>query len=296
MAPISRNPLLGLALGGGGARGFAHIGVLKILEAEGIKPQLLAGTSMGAVIAAMYASGMSANEIEAEAMRMGSMSNLGNMVKLLDSDLAKLSHVVSNSAVQEYLSALFNGKKDFSELQIPLAVAAVDVMHARDVVLQEGNLPEAVSASMALPGIIEPLQKDGMFLVDGGSLNNVPADLVDSMGAEVVVAIDVSPDVTNMEFWKEQHMPGIAVANWRTNAIMVSNFTAAKLRKARTDVIIRPDISPQITTLSGFKYVKELVDAGAKAALDALPELRKLLKARIYLVAPKIKRAEPAEL
>lgn len=296
MAPISRNPLLGLALGGGGARGFAHIGVLKILEAEGIKPQLLAGTSMGAVIAAMYAGGMSANEIEAEAMRMGSMSNLGNMVKLLDSDLAKLSHVVSNSAVQEYLSDLFNGKKDFSELQIPLAVAAVDVMHARDVVLQEGNLPEAVSASMALPGIIEPLQKDGMFLVDGGSLNNVPADLVDSMGAEVVVAIDVSPDVTNMEFWKEQHMPGIAVANWRTNAIMVSNFTAAKLRKARTDLIIRPDIGPQITTLSGFKYVKELVDAGAKAALDALPELRKLLKARIYLVAPKIKRAAPAEL
>ncbi len=296
MAPISRNPLLGLALGGGGARGFAHIGVLKILEADGIKPQLLSGTSMGAVIAAMYAGGMSANEIEAEAMRMGSMSNLGNMVKLLDSDLAKLSHVVSNSAVQEYLAGLLNGKKDFSELQIPLAVAAVDVMHARDVVLQEGNLPEAVSASMALPGIIEPLQKDGMFLVDGGSLNNVPADLVDSMGAEVVVAIDVSPDVTNMEFWKEQHMPGIAVANWRTNAIMVSNFTAAKLRKARTDVIIRPEISSQITTLSGFKYVKELVDAGAKAALDALPELRKLLKARIYLVAPKIKRATPAEL
>lgn len=296
MAPISRNPLLGLALGGGGARGFAHIGVLKILEADGIKPQLLSGTSMGAVIAAMYAGGMSANEIEAEAMRMGSMSNLGNMVKLLDSDLAKLSHVVSNSAVQEYLAGLLKGKKDFSELQIPLAVAAVDVMHARDVVLQEGNLPEAVSASMALPGIIEPLQKDGMFLVDGGSLNNVPADLVDSMGAEVVVAIDVSPDVTNMEFWKEQHMPGIAVANWRTNAIMVSNFTAAKLRKARTDVIIRPEISSQITTLSGFKYVKELVDAGAKAALDALPELRKLLKARIYLVAPKIKRAAPAEL
>ncbi len=296
MASISRNPLLGLALGGGGARGFAHIGVLKILEADGIRPQLLSGTSMGAAIAAMYAGGMSANEIEVEAIRMGSVSNLGNMVKLLDSDLAKLSHVISNSAVQEYLLGLLQGKKDFSELQIPLAVAAVDVMHARDIALQDGNLLEAVCASMALPGIIEPLKKDGMFLVDGGSLNNVPADLVDSMGAEVVVAVDVSPDVTNMDFWSEQHMPGIAVANWRTNAIMVSNFTAAKLRKARTDVIIRPKINPQITTLSGFKYVKELVDAGAKAALDALPELRKQLKSRIYFSAPKIKRAEPAEL
>jgi len=287
---------MGLALGGGGARGFAHIGVLKILEADGIRSQLLAGTSMGAAIAAMYACGLSANEIEAEALRMGSVSNLGNMVKLLDSDLAKLSHVISNSAVQEYLLGLFKGARDFNELRIPLAVAAVDVMNARDIALQEGNLLEAVCASMALPGIIEPIRKDGMFLVDGGSLNNVPADLVDSMGAEVVVAVDVSPDVTDMDFWNEQHMPGIAMANWRTNAIMVANFTAAKLRKARTDVIIRPKISPQITTLSGFKYVKELVDAGAKAALDALPLLRKQLKPRISLTAPKLKKAEPAGL
>lgn len=296
MADITRNPLLGLALGGGGARGFAHIGVLKILEADGIKPQLLSGTSMGAVIAAMYAAGLTANEIEEEALRMGSVGNLGNMIRLLDSDLAKLSNVISNTAVQKYLGELLRGKKDFSELHIPLAVAAVDVMSARDIALQEGNLPEAISASIALPGIIEPLRKDGMFLVDGGSLNNVPADLVDSMGAEVVVAVDVSPDVTNMDFWNEQRMPGIAVANWRTNAIMVSNFTAAKLRKARTDIIIRPKINPQITTLSGFRYVKELVDAGAKAALDALPELRKQVKPRIYFTAPRIKRAEPAEL
>ncbi len=117
-------------------------------------------------------------------------------------------------------------------------MAAVDVMHARDVVLQEGNLPEA-SASMAC-GHHRALQKTACS-VDGGSLNNVPADLVDSMALKWW-RYRRQPDVTNMEFWKEQHI-GIAVANWRTNAIMVSNFTAAKLRKARTDVIIRPDIT-----------------------------------------------------
>ncbi len=106
MSPISRSPLPGLALGGGGARGFAHIGVLKILEADDIKPQLLSGTSMGAVIAAMYTAGLTAKEIEEEALRMGSISNIGNMVNLLDSDLAKLSNVVSNIAVQKYLSEL----------------------------------------------------------------------------------------------------------------------------------------------------------------------------------------------
>ena len=296
MGVSTRKPMLGIALGGGGARGFAHIGVLKILEGEGIEPQLMAGTSMGAVIAALYANGMSAREIEDIALNMSNINNLGNMVKLLDSSLTKLRNVISNSAIQEYLAEMFGGQKDFSDLKIPLALAAVDVLHARDVALQEGDLLEAISASMALPGIIAPLQKGDSLLVDGGSLNNVPADLVDSMGAEVTVAVDVSPDVTNMDFWDEQHIPGIAMANWRTNAIMVANFTAAKLRKARTDLIIRPDIDPQITTLSGFTNVKELVDAGAKAALDVLPELRKLTKARLFLTDPKIEKAEPASL
>ena len=296
MGVSTRKPMLGIALGGGGARGFAHIGVLKILEGEGIEPQLMAGTSMGAVIAALYANGISAREIEDIALNMRNINNLGNMVKLLDSSLTKLRNVISNSAIQEYLAEMFGGQKDFSDLKIPLALAAVDVLHARDVALQEGDLLEAISASMALPGIIAPLQKGDALLVDGGSLNNVPADLVDSMGAEVTVAVDVSPDVTNMDFWDEQHIPGIAMANWRTNAIMVANFTAAKLRKARTDLIIRPDIDPQITTLSGFTNVKELVDAGAKAALDVLPELRKLTKARLFLTDPKIEKAEPASL
>ena len=288
-----RKPVLGIALGGGGARGIAHIGVLKIFETEGIRPQIMAGTSMGGIIAALYASGMSIAEIKEEADRLG---NLNTMIKLLDNDLMNFDYVAKHDNVVEYLSGLFKDVKSFSDLKIPLSVAAVDVMTARDVALQEGDLAQAVSATMALPGIIEPLRKDGKCLVDGGSLNNVPADLVDSMGAEVIVAVDVSPDVTNEDFWKEQRMPGIAMANWRTNAIMVANFTAAKLRKARTDIVIRPQIDYQITTLSGFKHVEKLIDAGAKAALEILPELRKLMKPKLFLTDPKIRKAEPAEL
>jgi NTE family protein len=293
MAIGKRKPVLGIALGGGGARGITHIGVLKILEAEGIHPQILAGTSMGGIIAALYASGMSIAEIKEEADRLG---NLNTMIKLLDNDLTNFDFVAKHDNVVEYLRGLFKDVKSFSDLKIPLSVAAVDVMTASDVALQEGDLAEAVSATMALPGVIEPLRRDGQCLVDGGSLNNVPADLAESMGAEVVVAVDVSPDVTNEDFWKEQRMPGIAMANWRTNAIMVANFTAAKLRKARTDIVIRPEIDYQITTLSGFKHVDKLVDAGAKAALNVLPELRKLLKPRLFLTDPKINKAEPADL
>jgi len=293
MAALKRKPLFGLALGGGGARGFSHIGVLKILELEDIRPQVIAGTSMGGIISALYASGMAVSDIEAEAKHMGDLSN---MVKLLDNDLGIFSHIFSNESVQKYFSGLLAGKDSFEKLTVPLALASVDILNARDIALQEGSLIEAISATMALPGVVEPLKKGNMCLVDGGSLNNVPADLVRSMGAEVVVAVDVSPDVTDENFWKEQRLPGIATANWRTNAIMVSNFTAAKLRKVQTNLIIRPEISPRITTLSGFKHVEKLVDAGARAALNALPELRKLLKPRFYFSAAKIRRAEPAVL
>jgi predicted acylesterase/phospholipase RssA len=110
MALGKREPTLGIALGGGGARGFAHIGVLKILEADGIRPQLMAGTSMGGVISALYASGFSANQIEEEA---GKMANIGNIVKLLDSDISNWDHVINNENIQEYLTKLFKDKTDF---------------------------------------------------------------------------------------------------------------------------------------------------------------------------------------
>lgn len=202
-----RKPLLGLALGGGGARGFAHIGVLKILEAEGIQPDIMAGTSMGGIIAALYASGMAVREIEKEAARMG---DLTNMIKLLDGDFASLNHVISNDSVRDYLIRLLKDVRRFEDLRIPLALAAVDVMQARDVALQSGDLLEALSASMALPGVIEPLRKDGMRLVDGGSLNNVSADLADSMAPRwwwLWMSARRSPPCLASSMWKNWWTP-----------------------------------------------------------------------------------------
>lgn len=289
---IKTKPLFGLALGGGGARGLAHIGVLKVLESEGFRPDCLAGTSMGAIIAALYASGMTPEEIRKEAGQMGKLSIV---VKLVADDL-NFDYALSASTVQDYLQEILGDCADFSQLQIPLALAAVDLRSAREVALQEGSLVKAVNASMALPGVVEPVEWESMRLADGGSLNNVPADLARSMGAQVVVAVDVSPDVTSEHFWKEQRVPEIAAASWRSNAIMVANITAAKLRRARVDLVIRPDIPARITTLSGFKYMDELVDAGSKAALQALPGLRLLLKARFSLRRQTLRPANPALL
>jgi NTE family protein len=285
--------MLGLALGGGGARGLAHIGVLKVLEGEGICPDMLSGTSMGGIIAALFASGLSAREIEKEVREAGKP---GSMVKMLDSDITNLDHIFGAESIQKYFTEVLGSKVLFSELRMPLALAAVDILSAREVVLQEGSLIEAINATMALPGVMEPVVRDGMRLVDGGSLNNVPADLVRSMGAEVVIAVDVSPDVTDPHFWEQQRMPDIAKASWRSNAVMVATITAAKLRKADTDLVLRPNLSPQVTTLSGFKYAEKVMDAGARAALEAMPEIRKLLRKKLYLSAPKIKRAASMRL
>ncbi len=286
---LIRKPVLGLALGGGGARGLSHIGILRVFESEGISPDLLSGTSMGGIIAALYAAGLNARQIEDEARRFGKLTN---MVKLFSDDLTKLNFVIGGESIQDYFREILGGDKQFSDLKIPLALGAVDVLSASEVSLQSGSLAEAVNATMALPGVAEPVCRDQMCLVDGGSVNNVPSDLVRSMGAEVVIAVDVGPDVTDEKFWEEQRLPAIAAANWRTNAIMVANITAAKQRKAQTDIIIRPIISSKVTTLSGFKYADELIDAGSKAALEVLPQIRLLSKPRLYLKKAKISPAE----
>jgi len=292
MARIKRKPLFGIALGGG-ARGFAHIGVLKVFEGEGIKPDVLSGTSMGGIIAALYASGMSAREIEEEAHRMGKLSN---MVKLLDNDLTNFDHVFGSESIQEYFSELLGGKKAFKDMEIPLALSAVDLNTGKEIVIQEGSVVEAINATMALPGIVEPVERDGMVLTDGGTLNNVPSDLVKSMGTEKILAVDVHPDAADEAFWQEQALPSIAAVSWRSVHIMIGAITEAKQRIAKTDLIIRPEIPSDVTTLTGFRKVDQVVDSGAKAALDKMPEIRKLVKERIYFFKREVSRAESMTL
>ena len=273
-----RRPTFGLALGGGGARGLAHIGVLKVLLEEGFKPNYLAGTSMGGIIAALYACGFTLLQLEEQARQLRKLSQI---VRGLDRRIVRLDYLIDGGNVEKYFDGLIGKDCTFEGLKVPLALVAVDLRAGREVTLQSGQLAEAIHATMALPGIVEPVEKDEMLLVDGGSLNNVPADLVRSMGAEVVVAVDVSPDVNDRAFWESQKLPGIAAANWKSNAIMVATFTRAKLRKARTDVVIRPQMGYKISTLNGFKYAKEIIANGEKAGREALPQLRRLLRSRL---------------
>jgi len=288
-----RKPTLGMALGGGGVRGFAHIGVLKTLRTEGIEINCISGTSMGGIIAAMTACGLSIEEIEETAKKV---SKLGELAKLMDTSIAKLEHVFKSESIQEFFEEIIGKDEQFSDLKIPLALSSVDFNLAQEVALQKGALVPAINATMALPGIVEEIVIDGRTLVDGGSLNNVPADYVRTMGAEIVIAVDVSPRIDDISYWKKQKLPGIASGYWRTNAMMGANITEAKLRKAKVDFLIRPDIGADVATLGGFNQIGAVIAAGAKAAWDIMPDLKKALSARFFFTKPVIKPAEPLQL
>ncbi len=288
-----RKPILGLALGGGGVRGFAHIGVLKALRSEGIEIDCLSGTSMGGIIASLTACGLSLEEIEESAKKV---SKLGEMAKLMDSHITKLDHVFKSESIQEFFREIIGKDEQFSELKIPLALCSVDFNLAKEVVLQQGALIPAINATMGLPGIVEEAVIDGRTMVDGGSLNNVPADYVRTMGAEIVIAVDVSPRIDDISYWKKQKIPGIASGYWRANAIMSANITEAKLRKANVDFLIQPGIGSDVATLGGFNQIGEVIAAGAKATWDIMPNLKKALASRFFFSKPEIKPAEALQL
>ncbi len=179
-------PSVGLALSGGGARGLAHIGVLRALEREGIPVDYLAGTSMGGVIAAGYAAGMSSADLERESL---AITQKRHMVHLADPGLPN-GGLIQGERVLAFFKKEF-GDKTFAELNLPLAVVAVDLNSHQEVVLREGPVALALRATTSLPGLFKPVEINGMRLVDGGVLNNLPVDGVSQMGAEVLIAVDI---------------------------------------------------------------------------------------------------------
>ncbi len=174
---------LGLALGSGSARGLAHIGVLKVLERECLPIDLIAGTSIGALIGGAYALGMTAGEIEAVALE----TDIARLVSLVD--IARPTRALVNGRKIERFIRDFAGAMTFDDTMMPFACVAVDMTSGREVVLREGSLTSAIRASISTPVVFEPVERNGQLLVDGAVLNSVPVDVAREMGADVVIAV-----------------------------------------------------------------------------------------------------------
>jgi NTE family protein len=174
---------IGLALGGGAVRGAAHVGVLDVLDRAGLQPAVITGTSAGALVGALYAAGHSPSEITklAQTLRWARLIRPGLTRKAL----------FETSRLGTFLDGALGGR-DFDALERPFAAVACDLSTGREVVMREGSVAQAVLASAAIPGVFPPVDRDGLMLVDGGLVNMVPAALARQMGADIVVAVDVS--------------------------------------------------------------------------------------------------------
>jgi len=272
-------PKVGLALGSSAARGFAHIGVLKALKEASIPVDMVAGTSMGAMIGACFAKEGEISAVEEIAINTG----WRELARLLDPKLGSLRKgLIRGQRIEEFLYSLIGDAK-FRDLKIPFAAIATDVNTGEEVVIREGSVIEAVRASISIPGVFVPVRLEGKCLVDGGLTNPVPADIVRDLGAKFIIAVNVLVEPQKSKRTvsppKGDEMAEVPnIFNTLIQSIYIMEHEIIKSRMPKADVIISPDVS----RIEAFEFYKgeEAILAGYEAARNALPRLRRLVGKR----------------
>ncbi|MGB1250877.1 MAG: patatin-like phospholipase family protein [Candidatus Promineifilaceae bacterium] len=287
-------PKVGLVLGGGGTRGLAHIGVLKVLLREQIPFDFIVATSMGGIVASLYGLGKSLDEI-GEGMQQGMALNNPETSVL---DNVKNVGLVSSRGRQQRMRQQLEsviGDQTFADLQIPVSLMAVDMLQGKEVVLQDGPLVPAILASSAVPGVFPPVVIDGRQLMDGGVIDSVATHVAFEQGADKVIAVDVYPALETENIWSdpigditgvrwnawlgrgdeaEFKRPSLMASLWRASRIMTWHLHDQRLKLHPPDVYMRPAVDA-IGSLD-FKDTKGPIEAGvieAERHLEALREL-----------------------
>jgi NTE family protein len=267
--PAPRKLKVGLALGGGAARGFAHIGVIKALESNGIVPDLVVGTSAGSLVGALYAAGNNGNALQKMAIDMDESAISDWSVPFFSGPTGMLK----GEGLQNYVNRAVQGQP-IEKLKIPFGAVATDLKSGQPILFRRGNTGAAVRASSSVPGVFKPVRIGAIDYVDGGLVSPVPASFARKMGADFVIAVNISvqPEV--------QPASGAFEILLQTFAIMGQSLNQYELKQA--DIVIRPELA----TMKGndFQNRSVAITAGERAALSAMPELRKRLQ---------IKREQP---
>ncbi len=274
--------MLGLALGGGGARGLAHIGILKVLHNNGIKISFLSGCSMGGIIASTYAIGLPIDEIENIARRLNSKRE---MLKLVDRTPNRRG-LLAGKNIRKYLSNHIDPALRIEDSLIPLFINAVDLITGKEILLDRGNLLDSLMATTAVPGFFPPVEIGPYRLVDGGVLDDVPVKHLKKTKAEVILAVEVHQRNQDMESTIENRqyehiplpLPGIVQDFYRVEMIMTTTLVEKNMHEFPPDLLISPSIPDDITTLFGFNRVNEIIRAGEVAMEARLSELLDLLE------------------
>lgn len=257
--PLNKNPVIGLALGSGAARGFAHIGVIKVLEANGIKPNIIVGSSAGSVISAIYASGISANELQQIAIDLDEAT----ITDWTNPFSGKMGGMIKGDALQSKINQLVKNRP-IEQMKIPLGIVATDLKTGNPILFQRGDTGQAVRASSSVPGIFMPTAIQGKEYVDGGLTSPVPIRFTRNLGAEIVIAVNISSDPS------DQNVSGVLGTLLQTTTIMGRSITNLELPLA--DVIVVPQL-PQMKS-TDFKSRNAAILAGEIAMQQQMTQLK----------------------
>jgi len=258
-----RSPKFGLALGGGAARGFAHVGVIQVLEEAGIKPDLVVGTSAGSVVAALYASGKTGPQLQKVSENMEEATLTDWTVPLLGRGMMR------GDALARYVNTQ-TGNRRIEDLKMPLGIVATDLRTGDGILFQRGDVGTAVRASSSVPSVFEPVRIGNREFVDGGLVSPVPVRYARQMGAEYVLAIDIS---SPPESGKTGDMFQILMQTFTIMGKSINNF---ELKEA--DLVVRPALGN--VGSADFGARRRSIEAGRAAMLQALPRLKAALAAQ----------------
>jgi NTE family protein len=258
---------VGLALGSGGARGIAHIGVLKALEQHDIQIDYIVGASAGAVVGAYYAVHGSIDGLEKIMVEMRRVE----LASFLDVTTPKRGFI-KGKKMKQFFDEIYENK-EFDKTKTPLAVVATDLRKGIEVVIRKGNIAQAVLASASLPGIFPPVKTGKQLLVDGGVVNPTPVDVVHKMGATIVIGVDLT-----MKGNVSLQNPNIFEVVSRSFDVLRSETTKLTAKKVGSNlVIIKPKLDPEMSFVRSFSRIEEMIKQGEKATESSTSRIKKLL-------------------
>ena len=269
--PLKSRKKVGLALSGGAARGLAHVGVVSVLHKEGIPIDMIAGTSAGAIVGAVYARDRDVERMKKYALDPGWKKR----APMIDPSFPKTGFI-KGKKIEKLLESLLCGNIEFKDLQIPFACVATDIQTGEEIVINSGSVTEAIRASISLPGIFTLVKYQNRYLVDGGLTTPVPVEVVRQMGADFVIAVNVNPDVSGRigkpdnQQRKAQKSPNIFQV--LIQSVYITSYSLAKNSLENADIVIEPDTAD--ISAGEFRRTPELITLGEQAASEAILEIK----------------------
>ncbi|MBD3106841.1 patatin-like phospholipase family protein [Bacillus sp. AGMB 02131] len=256
--PLKHKPKIGLALGSGGARGFAHLGVIRVLQEENIDISYIAGSSMGALIGSMFAAGTDLEQLYKVVMSF-------KRKYYLDFTVPKMGFIKGNR-LKDFIG-IFTQWRNIEDLPIPLAVVATNIKTGEKVVMKEGPVADAVRASVAVPGIFVPVKIGDQLLVDGGVVDRVPISVVKEMGADLVISVDVLRVKENAEL--------NSIYDVILQTLDILQLEVMKSRQIKADVMLNPRVEKYSS--SAFTNIDEIVALGEQEARKHIGQIKAMI-------------------